>query len=82
MNAHIFPSWFSSPRPETPVNVVSMISDGVVCFGGKPLPYRFPTDEDKIKQANYVNAINTFIRFGCSSFRTATNVFKGVVAIG
>ena len=39
-----------------------MISDGVVCFGGKPLPYRFPVDEDKIKQANYVNAINTFIR--------------------
>ncbi len=27
---------------ESPLKVVSLITDGIVCFGGRPLPYRFP----------------------------------------
>ena len=48
---------------DQPLSVVSLINDGVVCFGGRPLPYRFPTDIELGKQANYVNALNTYIRY-------------------
>jgi hypothetical protein len=49
---------FSYTKPllsESAVNVVSLISDGVVCFGGKTLPFRFARSRfDEISFGRYL----------------------------